>query len=400
MSAPRAKLILHIGQHKTGSKALQSFLARHASALARRGIHYPLEKDPAHGIRAYAISHYRLFALLRAEAMAACGGTAASDAWRAAQSKFHRPFDSVRDFFDSLERERDRAGAHTLLLSAEDLLDMHTAHETGFMPAWIGAAAEILSRLAREWHYDPLVIVYLRRQDHLLGAHYVQFIKGSPVNDTGFEEFARAFSPRLHSHDLLIPWAAAFGEGNLRVRPYEPAALPGGIVPDFFERFLGFPVPADWTPPPADVESVNATPRRDLVEYIRLLNRRNRAGQPVPAREDVLQAAMEPPSGSSGAPRGIAEWMSPASRRTLLEHHAPGNTAIAALHLDRPAGPLFAEPIPQDDHDRPWREYPGLDAERTAAIEWTVREIETRRLSAQTASPSRPGWWARWWSGR
>ena len=63
------EFLIHIGQHKTGSKALQFFCARHAASLRQRGSLYEVDGRFSQGIRAYAVSHHRLFALLRREAM-------------------------------------------------------------------------------------------------------------------------------------------------------------------------------------------------------------------------------------------------------------------------------------------------------------------------------------------
>ena len=59
------RLILHIGQHKTGSKALQAFLAHNRLHLLAHGILYPNGSLKAVGVPAYRNSHYLLYALLR-----------------------------------------------------------------------------------------------------------------------------------------------------------------------------------------------------------------------------------------------------------------------------------------------------------------------------------------------
>ena len=98
-------------------------------------------------------------------------------------------------------------------------------------------AAHRLAELAAEFGYDAQIVVYLRRQDHLLAAAYGQYIKGSPVHDIEFGEFAAAFAPRLDSRRILSAWAEAFGPDRIRVRAYERAAMPAGIVPTFSSTF-------------------------------------------------------------------------------------------------------------------------------------------------------------------
>jgi hypothetical protein len=376
MSRARAKIVFHLGQHKTGTKALQSFLTKHARALEGRGILYPTEKNPSHGIRAYAISHYRMFALLRREVMVGHGEREAALRFWEDHRAFCHPFDSLRGFFESLEAQRARTGAGTILLSAEDLFDLHSAHEPGFSLGWVESGAHLLARMAAELDYEPVVVVYIRRQDHLLGAHYVQYIKGSPVHDLDFESFAQAFAPRLRTLNILEAWASAFGAERIQARLYEPSVARLNIVPDFFQAVLKFSVPGDWASPPTDVESVNATPDRDYVEFMRILNHRNALGLPVFNREDVLEAALGAKT-RSGA--GIAEWLSPIARRALLQLHAPDNAQIAERFMGRPGGSLFAEPAPEANEE--WQDYPGLSAERAIAIAQDIHKIASRRLS-------------------
>jgi hypothetical protein len=361
----RPSIVLHIGQHKTGSKALQSFLAHNRNVLRNHGICYPGGEDPSPLIPAYANSHFPLFALIRREALAACAGAAAAqEYWQRVRSHC-RGFDSARALFESFEAAWLRAGATQVILSAEDCFDMQTAHDLEFSPALVAAAAGRLAALAAGAGGDVRVAVYLRRQDHLLAAHYVQFIKGSSVHDLDFAAFARAFAPRLDTRRILAAWARAFGAECLRVRPYERAAMPTGIVADFFDHVLGRPVPAECTRPPADVESVNRTIDRDWVEYIRTLNRRAVRGEPVPPRAAVLEGAFRATC-ESALPSGVAAWLSPADRRDLIAAHSAGNGAIARDFLDRHDGRLFAEPPPAEDAR--WSPYRGLAPERALAI--------------------------------
>jgi hypothetical protein len=283
----RIRLFLHIGQHKTGSKALQSFLARHANALRGRDILYPIQGPSSQSVWAYTISHYRFFALLRKESMELRGELPELvRSWWERQEVYSEPFRSVRALFQCYRDQASRERAGTLVLSAEDLFDMHSAHELDFSPDRIAAGTAILARVFDELACDPTIVLYLRRQDHLLGAHYVQYIKGSDWNDLDFGSFAEAFAPRLRFDDILRYWASAFGANRIRVRRYESSALPEGIVPDFFSQVLGFRVPVHWESPPRDPESVNLTPGRDFVEFIRILNRRQRQGLPVFRRQD------------------------------------------------------------------------------------------------------------------
>jgi len=384
MRRVKASLIIHIGQHKTGSKALQSFLAHNRQTLLEEGILYPVEDNPGHDIQAYSLSQFRLFVLTRREAIGACMGQAAEDHYWRRISLFCRPFETTRSLFEAIEAEHRRGGLTHVVLSAEDLFDMQTAHELEFSPELVKAAACRLAGLASDFAYDPRIVVYLRRQDHLLGAHYGQFIKGSPVHDIDFEEFSRAFAPRLDFRNILAVWTAAFGKDRICVRPYEREALPGGIVPDFFQHVLGRPVPTGCVEPPTDAESVNRSLGRDFVEYIRILNRRNALLLPVFPREVVLEAALHEAS-SSERPASIAGWLSPAARRDLIAAFSEGNFAIGCDFLQRDDGRLFAEPLPDENEN--WSPYPGLTPEKATAISLEIHEIILARCPSTQAPP-------------
>ncbi len=75
-------------------------------------------------MRAYQISHYRLFALLRHETLQACGQADATRHYWHKQRAICRPYDCSRAIFDTIEDERRRIGANTIIVSAEDLFDM------------------------------------------------------------------------------------------------------------------------------------------------------------------------------------------------------------------------------------------------------------------------------------
>ena len=87
MTESKLSFVLHIGQHKTGSKALQSFLAHNRQRLLDHQVLYPIVEAPCHGVQAYAISQYRLFVLVRRDALAACSGHASAEHYCSTSSR-------------------------------------------------------------------------------------------------------------------------------------------------------------------------------------------------------------------------------------------------------------------------------------------------------------------------
>lgn len=321
-----ARVLLHVGQQKTGSKALQSALRANAAFLGERGFAYPLEAG-IRRLRPHEMNHYPLFRTLRA-ALAGDRSEAESTGM-------------VRDHLRRLLSRR-RSPGDTVILSSEDLFDMHTAHEPDFDAGLVASGPRLLSRALDDIASDVTVACYLRRQDHLLGARYAEFIKGSGTNHLDFAEFRRFFERRLDHDEMLAHWEEAFGVDRVEVASYEPREMPDGIVGDFFARFLGAGLPPNPEPFPEDRQAFNATPSRDHVEYVRCLNRRSARGRDVLDRSRVLEAAFHE-RGSSG-PSGIAAWLSPGERIELLARHEEGNRRIALRHGLRDG--LFREPLP------------------------------------------------------
>lgn len=346
------RVILHVGQHKTGSKALQSALYANRDWLAAHGIAYPVVCEPERPLRPYEMNHHALFRVVR-------------DAVDCSSEP--RPMEPVTDHLRALVKTVP-AGTETVILSAEDLFDMHTAHEDTLATDRVPRAAMLLARELTQASAAVHVVVYLRRQDHLLAAHYAQLIKGSNTHDLSFAAFAEQCAPRLDADALVLSWERAFGRESVRVIPYEPSAMPGGIVADFFGKVLELHPPPVTAPFPDDLEAFNITPPRDWLEFMRLLNRRISRGQHALPRGKVLEAAFRDRDGRG---RGIAAWLSPAERAELLAIYAAGNRCIAERHGLGPT--LFAEPVPQP-HD-PWESPPPLSIERLHELEKQVRGL-------------------------
>lgn len=342
MSAVKPRVILHIGQHKTGSKALQSYLALNADKLRERGILYPLGTSPKHQITAYRNSQFQCYVLARHEAMMTCGENAAAAQFWSAYGQYCTPYTTLNQLLYAFETERMHIGAHTIIISAEDLFDMQSAHEMHFSPQWVSHAAQAFHNCAARLGWEPEVAVYLRRPDHLLNAHYAQFIKGNANNTLDFETFSKAFEPRLDSLGILKIWAAVFRPERLHVRPYEQDSLPGGIVPDFFEHLLDFLQGRDWAQVPNNLESTNITPSRAYIDLMREINIRISKNLPAPAREAVLQSAFAYRSENDPA----ASWLSPAARYRLTSHYHKDYQQILNLYCKQANQAFFTEQWP------------------------------------------------------
>lgn len=335
------RVILHIGQHKTGSKALQSALYANRDSLAAHGFAYPVPDGATGKLRPYEMNHRRLFEVVRAATREGCGPNAKATV-----------MESLRELLAICPPATD-----SVILSAEDFFDMRTAHDADFSLADVAAASTLLAQALADLGASVTVVSYLRRQDHLLAAHYAQFIKGSNRHHPTLESFREQFSPRLDADAILAAWESAFGIEAVAALPYELSHMPGGIVADFFTRILRLEPPSVTVPYPDDLEAFNITPSRDWLEYMRMLNRRSSRGEQTLPRQAVLEAAFQDRANKSV---GIAAWLSPADRAELLAAYDDGNRRIAMRHGLGKA--LFCEPLPCDGD--PWTPPRPLSLER------------------------------------
>lgn len=347
MSSAKAKVILHIGQHKTGSKALQSFLALNAAQLKDQGILYALKQTPDHHVPAYSNSHFHCYALARHEAIIDGGDLSAARQFWSEFGLYCAPYTSLEQVLNSLETERSKTGAHTIVISAEDFFDMQSAHDVYFSEQWIRHAAQALYSNARRLNWEPEVVVYLRRPDHLLNAHYAQYIKGNAGNTLDFETYFKDFRPRLDHLNILKIWSSVFSPEQLRVIPYECESIPAGIVANFLEHLPGLKPNCLWAHPAENLESLNITPGRGYIELMREINLRMSRRLPVPPREAILQSAFNNRSKNDTA----ANWLSPAGRYHLLNDYKKNYQVIANNYSKLANHAFFSEEWPEPSED-------------------------------------------------
>lgn len=197
-----ARLVLHIGSHKTGTTALQSALKRSGEALAPQNA---------------AVANARFGERLLVQT------TGTEDSFRA----------TLREkMADKLFRPQ----ADTTIISEELLF-------------WLDDEASIatLSQIIRDRFDDVSIVAYLRRQDQIVLSHRKQVALGRAAQLFYGADFLRL--PKLQPHlmryldyhaKLVGLWAAHFGPEAMIVVPYERERLVDqDIVADFSHR-IGF----------------------------------------------------------------------------------------------------------------------------------------------------------------
>ena len=81
---------------------------------------------------------------------------------------------------------------------------------------------------------EPVVIVYVRRQDEAHESWYNQTVKAQGYTHD-IDECVHEFYDLWDYRKQLARWSSAFGRNAMIVRPYEPEQYVGGsLLADFF----------------------------------------------------------------------------------------------------------------------------------------------------------------------
>lgn len=210
-------LIVHVGTQKTGTSALQGYLAHHADALLGQGVRY-IEAGREGGNRS---SHGDL-----------------------AQSVLGRGDLAI---WEKVRRELRESASRIDLISAE-----------GF---WFSDPAALKAELPETDEIQ--IVVYLRRQDKYLQSLWKQAVSGGRKHS--FAEWRERLPFRGDYFSTLERWSAQFGTEAIVVRPYERNGAVNTV--EDFCRIIG----ATGLPEQKNVGR-NPSPRKELLQFIRAFN--------------------------------------------------------------------------------------------------------------------------------
>jgi hypothetical protein len=296
------KIFLHIGNYKTGSTAIQSFLFANRARLRELDYYVPEAGrigDAHHG-------------------------------WAGALLGRPGSPSDADGLFREIREELDACGCDKAVVSSETLFN-------GMIPE------EVVSKLRG---HEFAVIAYLRRQDEFASAFYMQLVKHPNFMEADPPDLSRFLLPRgpVNYLNILKRWAEVVRTESLFVHPYEKEQLPDGLIPNFLSR-IG--LSRDAFPAGAEALSVNVTIETELIEYLRIANG---LGLSQDEHAKLLHALTEIsrhwPSSKGLHKRNV---FSPAQRRELLVAWEKDNAEIANKFLKRNDGVLFTEPPPGDD---------------------------------------------------
>ncbi len=232
MNKIKRTCLLHIGAPKTGSTALEKFLAYNRNVLNRLNWHYP-------DVCLRGFGHHDLAFLIS-------GGY---PDWATRQE---RPLDELLT-----ELAKEVAEREQIILSSENF--------------FLFSDPKKVANMLRNVDFPPetvKVIVYVRRQDEVHISWYNQAVKAQGY--TGLITECIAETRDLWNYaDRLESWAEVFGRENIIVRPYQTEDLVDGDICLDFLRLAGL-VAEDFEWPE---DTINTRINRDILEFQRLINR-------------------------------------------------------------------------------------------------------------------------------
>jgi hypothetical protein len=281
-------LVLHIGTHKTGTSALQSFSQRRVDLLREKGVRYlrsGLAKGNAHHDLSWAL--------------------------RARKGVTMKVWEDLR-----AELAQDRAPID--LISTEAF--------------WFTDPAAVREQLGDA--RDVRVVMYLRRQDKYLQSLYKQTVTGGRRVD--FPTWLESHAYRGDYISVVRAWAEIFGPEALMIRPYERGGRTLNVIEDFY-RALGIDVAEEVARMKQKV--FNPSPRVELLSFIRAFNQldleidRHEFFYSVIQRNPALYAR-------SGDILDYDDCLA------LMETFAEGNRALAEDFYTDPDDPLFPPMTP------------------------------------------------------
>jgi len=289
------RLFLHIGFHKTGTTAIQSFLSANRRKLREQGVLYP-DLDPEW------INHNPL------------SWESMDPRYMPANSSYYHTHCST-GLWNKAFYQIEESDCETAILSGEDFSLVQNPEKV----------AEICS------DFDTRVIIYLRRQDQLILSLYNQDVKDFAWMTT--EEFDSYFwnhrmGEHIHYDRLIGQWAAAFSKENVSVGVYERRRLPNGLIDDFMER-IGIGLD--------DCFTVERSPANQSLSPLALELKRVLNHEALNKLEnDILVDAMRASGIATQRQEGFTKHqdLTPSQQAAFMERYAEGNRRVAMEYLD------------------------------------------------------------------
>lgn len=202
------QILLHIGSEKTGTTAIQSYLAQNRGLLQQQQILYPSSVGNTNhfDICTYALNADKITPIRRR-----------NNLLTKQQIKAFR-----KDVSKKLRKEINSARCDTLVLSNEQLSSNISSIEEALR----------VKSLLNEFSDNVKVIVYIRRQDQMAASAYSTEIKAGATHK--FEgKGININSTKYNFKNLLTLWSDAFSRENMIVNTFPNSDFNGDVVQSF-----------------------------------------------------------------------------------------------------------------------------------------------------------------------
>jgi hypothetical protein len=317
-------VFLHIGQTKTATTTLQTFMYENRGWLATQGVFYP-EVPPNHALRA---QHRFLVNALY---------------------EHRNDFSKAEEAWSFLREQICHSGLQKAVISEE--VFWHLFEQS---PA---RRAKAISWIQRQLGgFEVKVICYVRRQDHWIESWYNQIVKTdvTKASKRSIEEFVawHIDSGLLNYNRVLGEWADAFGDGNVILHAFEPSRfLNGNVIHDFcsilgIHEFKGVVYP----------EELQASLTNAACDFSLQFNRSPKARLFKEQMSDVL-------SEFAGNKSDRRRYLPATLAKEILALYEPSNQ-LAASRFMRDGEELFMDKVVA----RPKQDYPGISAGELSRI--------------------------------
>jgi hypothetical protein len=325
-------IFIHIGAHKTGTTAIQSFFALNRKKMKEIGILYP-GSDNAHHEIAVELKDIK---------------------------NNHDILDKNSNTIQIMW-EIKKTNCPIIVLSSEtftEKLNPESLTEDSIAAEVKNVIEKVLGDSVK-----VKIILYCRRQDHQIQSVYQQLVKAPKYGICEpIREFLIQKKPylidRWNYWNKLKPWSENFGRENIIVKIFEKEQFYKGDLLSDFCNIIGLEC-TEVFQIPSNIQS-NIGLDSDSIEIIRICNSvSNNQG----FRRFVVNSLVEIGVKKIGDPYTL---LSPQERIAILNTFEPSNQKVAREFLGRSDGRLFYAPLP--DLQEPWKPYEGLTVEKFVPI--------------------------------
>jgi hypothetical protein len=321
------ELVLHIGQSKTGTSAIQHFLSLNRGGLARQRILYPAANIAGGLIQ---VTNHNSFA-------------------DAASNRIVFPFLQYEDYVNQYKSAISGGAYGKILLSAEHFFGGEPRIWDCADPEsyYLGYAEKIRRIRSFSDGMAVTILVYLRPQVDWFASAVCQTVRLQPLINRGqiYQndlQFLRLMSPLLNYDRILEIWRSAFPTARFIVVPYVRSELANAnIVDDMCER-LG--VDASGFVGKEITEEVNSTFAQEYTEVKKILNKKDKSRN----RERAIIKCLQYLSRSSEFGSGYV--LAADVKAAIGELVADSNTALSSEYLQSNPFPIESVSSKKRDH--------------------------------------------------